>query len=87
MPAFSALTMIVRRAGHHPQHLETQGRHHRALGPQHHRHPPDDAVALGLDREQAAPGGRLFQNATLRSRPVKSNMKGLGSSPSMRHAR
>ena len=49
-------------AGYHPQHFETQGRHGRALGLHDHRHPPDNTAAFGLDREQAAPGGRLFQH-------------------------
>ena len=49
-------------AGRDPQHLETQRRHGRTLRLHHHRHAPDDAVALGPDREQAAPGSRLFQD-------------------------
>ncbi len=33
-----------------------------ALGLHDHRHPPNNAVALGFDREQATPAGCLFQN-------------------------
>ena len=31
----------------------------------HHRHPPDNAIALGLDRDQAAPGSRLFETVNV----------------------
>ena len=49
----------------HPQYFKTERRHDGALGPQQHRHPPDNAVALGLDRDQTASGRRCFQNADI----------------------
>src|SRR5258707_12481057 len=51
-----------RSGGRQPQYFKTQGWHNRALGLHYHRHPPDNAVTLGLDAEKAAPGGRLLQN-------------------------
>ena len=62
MPALSALIRMVPRAARDPQHLEGQGRHGDTLGHHDHRHAPDDAVTLGLDGEQAAPGRRLLQH-------------------------
>ena len=50
------------RAGGDAQHLEGQRRHGLALRQHDHRHAPHDAVAFGLDREQAAPGGGLLQH-------------------------
>src|SRR5438067_8524843 len=47
--------------GYHPQYFKAQGRQNRALCLHQHRDPPDNAVALGLDREQAAPSSRFFQ--------------------------
>ncbi len=49
-------------AGDYAQHFETQERHGFALRLQDHGDPPDNAVALGIDREQAAAAGRLFQD-------------------------
>ena len=49
-------------AGGDPQHLELSDGMVCALRLHDHRHPPHDAVAFGLDREQAAPGGRLLQH-------------------------
>ncbi|KTW14547.1 hypothetical protein SA9_12390 [Staphylococcus warneri] len=49
-------------AAGHPQHFERQRRHGDALRDHHHRHPPDDAVALRPDREQAPPGGGLLEH-------------------------
>ena len=66
-----------RGGGQQPQYFKTQGRHGRALGTQHHRHPPHDAVALGPDREQAAPGGRLFQNMDVAQQPGKIEQEAL----------
>ena len=48
--------------GRHTQYLETQRGHGGALRLHDHRHSPNDAVALGLDRKQTPPGGRLLQN-------------------------
>ena len=50
------------RSGGDAQHLECQRRHGLALRLHDHRHAPDDAVALGPDREQAAPGGGMLQH-------------------------
>ena len=71
-------------AGGHAQHLERQRRHGLALRQHDHRHPPHDAVALGLDREQAAPGGGCSSTGTLRSSPGKSNRKRCGPRPASR---
>ncbi len=62
MPARSIRIRIVLELGHHPQHLEGQRRHDVALRHHHHRHAPHDAVALGANAEQAAPGGGFFQH-------------------------
>ena len=57
------------RAARDPQHLEAQGRHGDALGDHDHRHAADDAVTLGLDGEQAAPGRRLLQHGHVAQQP------------------
>ncbi len=44
------------RLGDDPQHLHGERGHQRALRLHDHRHQADDAVALGIDREQAAAG-------------------------------
>ena len=62
MPAFSALIRMVPEPVATRKHLECQRRHGLALRLHDHRHAPHDAVALGLDREQAAPGGGMLQH-------------------------
>ena len=57
------------RAARDPQHLEAQGRHGDALGHHDHRHAADNAVTLGLDGEQAAPGRRLLQHGHVAQQP------------------
>ena len=47
-------------AGDDAQHFQGQRRHQGILRVHDHRDAADDAVALGLDREQPAPGGRLL---------------------------
>jgi hypothetical protein len=50
------------RPGRHPQDVERECRHHGAARPQHHRHPPHHAVALGADGEDAPPRGGPLQH-------------------------
>ena len=57
------------RAGRDPQHLEAQRRHDVPLGQHDHRDPADDAVALRLDGEQAAPGGRVLDHGDVAQQP------------------
>ena len=56
-------------AGRHPQHLEGQRRHDLALRLHDHRHAPHDAVALGADAEQPAPGGGVFEDRNVSQQP------------------
>ena len=49
-------------SGGDAQNLECQRGHGLALRLHDHRHPPDDAVALGPDREQATPRGGMLQH-------------------------
>ncbi len=65
-------------AGCDPQYLETQGRHGCALRQHHHRYPPDNSVALGLDREQATPGSRFFKNMNVAQQSGKIEQERLG---------
>ena len=69
MPASSILIKMVLESGRHPQHLEGQRRHDIALRLHHHRHAPHDAVTLGANAEQAAPGGGVFENRNVPQQP------------------
>jgi len=48
------------RAGDDAQHFHGQRRHQHVLRREDHRHPTDDAVAVRIDRKDAAAGRRLL---------------------------
>ena len=51
-----------------------------------HRHAPDDAVALGLDSEQPAPGGGVFEDRNILQQPGEAEHEGLRIAAQRRHA-
>ena len=64
--AFDAVPVVFgencRASRDDPKHFKAQRRHHVTLRLQHHRHPADDAVALGHNRHQTAAGRDLFES-------------------------
>ena len=68
---FVGLDQDRARGGHHSQDFKAQGRQRKALGLHQHRHPSDDSVTLALDREQPAPGSRLFEKRHVAQQPGK----------------
>ena len=62
MPVLSVANQQRRRSRDDPQDLEAERGHDVALGAHDHRHAADQAVALGLDREQATAGRDLLDD-------------------------
>ena len=60
-----------RSPGNDPKHFQAERRHHVILRKQYHRHPADDAVTLGHDRQQAAARGDLFENRNVAEQTVE----------------